>query len=91
LAAYLAPVLAEAHGRGYAVDGKYDPSVLTISPDKTVRLEVTEGQLAFEWRWLREKLRRSPTTWAEMPAKPIPHPMVDLVPGSVEPWERSSL
>ena len=86
LNAYLAAVHAEAIARGYAFDrGKLGP-VRAVSA-----MTVTDGQLAHEWEHLRRKLAaRSPDQhrrWREV-AMPDCHPLFELRPGPVEPWER---
>ena len=54
-------------------------------------LDVTEGQLVFEWHHLGAKLdRRSPqdaVRWRT--AVPTPHPLFAVVPGPVAGWERT--
>ncbi len=64
-------------------------------------IDVTAGQLALEWEHLSAKLElRSPEKAREnalaaqqqTPARPVPapHPMMRVVPGGAEPWERAS-
>ena len=86
LDAYLSVVVDEAASRGY----RYDRTKL--APVGTVPLiEVTEGQLAFEWQHLMAKLaRRSPDWHAAQQERPVPrcHPCLTVVPGPVAGWER---
>lgn len=83
---YLHAVVDEAEARGY----RYDRTKVLGPPDGALRLEVSDGQLAHEWDHLRAKLaRRSPEVLARWSALvlPDPHPMLDVVPGPVAPWE----
>lgn len=86
LDAYLSAVVDEAASRGY----RYDRTKL--APPRAVPLiEVTEGQLAFEWQHLMAKLaRRSPDWHAAQQERPVPrcHPCLTVVPGPVAGWER---
>ena len=53
------------------------------------RIDVTEGQLAFEAAHLRAKLEvRDPARRATLPQLPGPHPLFRVVPGGVEDWEK---
>lgn len=84
--AYLAAVLTEAEGRGFAFDrSKISP------PSFEIELAATSGQLLFEWAHLLAKLKaRSPEVherWRGL-ASPLPHPLFRLRPGPVEPWEK---
>lgn len=57
-----------------------------------LRIEVTAGQLAYEWAHLRRKLAaRAPQVLAEHSgvAQPEPHPAFVVVPGPVAGWERT--
>ena len=86
LNAYLRVVLHEARSRGYTFDAT------KIGPGRShLTLTATRGQLAYEWRHLMSKLRsRSPELyerWRHL-ARPKPHPLFRLVPGSIESWER---
>jgi hypothetical protein len=85
IARYLQAVHAEASARGYAFDARKIGAA-----GQPVNLTVTTGQLDYEWAHLMAKLReRSPEsyrTWAGR--TPQPHPLFDVSPGPVEPWER---
>lgn len=83
---YLQGIHAEATVRGYAFDrSKIRPA------RKAVRLTVTEGQMAFEWAHLLNKLQtRHPVLhrqWRDT-ALPEPHPLFQVCAGGVEDWER---
>ena len=86
LDAYLSAVVDEAAARGY----RYDRTKL--APVGTVPvIEVTEGQLVFEWQHLMAKLaRRSPDWHTAQQERSVPrcHPCLTLVPGPVAGWER---
>jgi len=83
IAAYLREVLAEARRRGYHFDGGKVPMLPTPEP-----VRVTDGQLAWEWRHLQAKLQRRDPEWLQgLGAVPLPHPLFQVVPGPVEPWE----
>ena len=83
---YLALVCDEADARGY----RFDRSKLAPSPEP-VRLPASDGQLAYEWTHLRVKLQvRDPerlATWRAV-RQPEPHPLFDVSPGPIAPWER---
>jgi hypothetical protein len=86
VATYLAGILAEANRRGYRFDAS------KIDPRRTVRtMAETDGQLRYEWRHLREKLRlRSPAALeaARDVGEPRAHPLFAIVPGDVRDWEK---
>jgi len=83
---YLRAVAVEAETRGYSFDRQ------KIGPGRRgVTLRATSGPLALEWKHLLRKLRgRSPRLYARWrrDARPEPHPLFEIVPGRVEPWER---
>jgi hypothetical protein len=86
LANYLALVHDEAVRRGY----KFDASKIGA---RRFRGKITEtrGQLLYEWRHLKRKLkRRDVKRYRELlPVKmPAPHPLFRIVPGRVQDWER---
>jgi len=85
--AYLRTILDEALARGYAFDAR------KVAPLRTpVRIAATEGQLAYEWRHLKRKLRvRSPAAhrrWRGVLA-PAPNPLFRIRPGGIAAWERT--
>lgn len=83
--AYLHAVLEEAKHRGYHFDET------KLAPQASVRpLEVSAGQLRYEWRHLLSKLkRRDPARFQQlcMIRNPDPHPLMKVVPGDIEAWE----
>jgi hypothetical protein len=88
IAAYLALLAQEASRRGYVFD------VTKIStPRFEGKLVETRGQLLFEWRHLKRKLRaRSPQLYRECCglASPSPNPLFRIVQGPVRDWEKVS-
>jgi hypothetical protein len=83
---YLKAVHAEAQSRGYSFDRS------KIRPvRKHVAIEVTSGQIDYEWSHLMAKLeRRNPghhRKWKSTSA-PDRHPLFELRSGGIEPWER---
>jgi hypothetical protein len=87
IAVYLGDVADEAHERGY----NFDRSKLQAKTT-SLRLSVTDGQLAHEWQHLLAKLRdRDPARhdrYASI-AAPDPHPLFVVVPGPIAAWERA--
>lgn len=86
LSLYLHAVHAQAEARGYSFDaGKIKPA------GPAHALAVSSGQIAYEWAHLLAKLQqRNPALyqqWQGLQA-PQPHPLFQLRPGPIEPWER---
>jgi hypothetical protein len=87
IASYLHHVVDEAEVRGYNFDRSKLPPT---NPAPTI--EVSDGQLRFEWQHLLAKLRvRDPERLLRFAKirKPLPHPFFVVVPGSVAAWEKS--
>lgn len=85
LAAYLKAVHAEATRRGYDFNGS---KIGRRQARK--RIPETTGQLLYEWKHLKRKLRsRAPQVLAAFRGvkEPEPHPLFKLVPGGVQDWE----
>lgn len=83
---YLAGVHADALVRGY----RFDASKLGRSPTAQ-RIDVTTGQLDYEWDWLLQKLaRRNPPLYELHRLLPSPpaHPLFSIVVGPIADWER---
>ena len=87
--AYLHGIADEADARGF----RYDRSrIVGPAParDAVGPIEVTDGQVAYEWAFLRAKLAaRSPDVlgrWRDV-VVPEVHPSFVVVPGPVAPWE----
>jgi hypothetical protein len=85
IAAYLAGILADARRRGYA----FDASKVSKKRLRS-RMEATRGQLAYEWRHLKRKLRqRDPVRYRlQRSLGPAAHALFRIVAGKVEAWER---
>lgn len=86
IAMYLKAVYAEAEHRGY----DFDLSRIRKGRMRK-RIAETEGQLRYEWGHLLAKLqRRSPEHFKVLRhiAVPDPHPLFEIVPGDVRPWEK---
>lgn len=84
--AYLAVIHAEASERGYSFDrAKFGPV-----RDKS-GIEVTDGQLLYEWTHLMNKLSRRNLAlhrrWHNVRTPDI-HPLFEICGGPVEEWER---
>ena len=89
LGTYLRAILEEAATRGY----RFDAVKITTIADGA-RLAVTIGQMEIERRHLLSKLAaRDPERMQQLiaPRNLLPHPLFDVVPGDVEPWERAHL
>lgn len=87
IGAYLAAVAGEGRRRGYRFD-----EMKIRRADPVGVLEVTSGQMEFEWQHLLAKLRRRSPRVAEACspiAEPLPHPIFRVVPGSIAYWERA--
>lgn len=86
VAAFLSGIAEEAQRRGYAFD------VLKISRcDFRGQLEETSGQLLYEWKHLKKKLRaRAPEIYRKFRrvSTPEAHPLFRIVPGRIRPWEK---
>ena len=87
LATFLAAVHAEACARGYAFNGA------KIGRKKfRGRIQETRGQLLYEWKHLKRKLkRRDPARLKEVSAVKVPetHPLFKIGPGAVRDWEKT--
>ena len=84
---YLEAVRAEGLSRGYALDARRINQART-----SIRLTVTRGQLEHEWRHLWRKLAARDPAWLAKLGKvtrPRAHPLFRVIPGGVQPWERS--
>jgi hypothetical protein len=85
IAAYLRAVHAEAARRGYRFDRKKIGRGRSVS-----RIAATRGQLDYEWKRLRAKLRaRDPSRLAALKSikRPAPHPLFRVVAGGIADWE----
>lgn len=87
IARYLHAVCDEGHLRGYRLDrGK----IGAASPDAS-SIEVTEGQLRYEFSRLKRKLQTRDSAAFERLSvvdQPERHPSFIVVPGPIASWER---
>ncbi|GAB3919061.1 pyrimidine dimer DNA glycosylase /DNA-(apurinic or apyrimidinic site) lyase [Microlunatus endophyticus] len=84
--AYLTGLADEADHRGYHFDRT---RIITPGTAEPI-LQVTDGQVAYEWGHLIAKLeQRSPDVWIRWrEAAPEAHPIFEVVPGPIADWER---
>lgn len=86
IATFLEGLSAEACARGY----NFNASKISKKRMRG-RIAETQGQLLFEWKHLRAKLRvRAPRLARQFQGimEPDPHPLFRIVPGRVRPWEK---
>lgn len=84
---YLWYVYAEANVRGY----RFDIKKLDVPKHPVDTIPVTIGQLLYEWRHLLNKLKlRDPIRFHRLINLPLPepHPIMVVVSGEIEEWER---
>ena len=89
IAAYLRGLHAEATARGY----RFDASRIARARPLKRRLPETRGQLEFEWKHLRRKLRVRNPGWlarSRRGAVACAHPIFRLTAGGVREWERAA-
>lgn len=88
IGAYLTVIAEAAGSRGY----RFDVARITTFRGELIRpILVTSGQVEFEWQHLLRKLAaRSPDVHQRVAGgEPILHPLFEVVPGEIEPWERA--
>lgn len=86
IAFYLKTVYEESIQRKYHFDSSRIPSV-----DRHPMMNETEGQLLYEWKHLKHKLKiRHPDLYRHYQAveRPDPHPLFRISPGPVQDWEK---
>ena len=86
IATFLAGLAAEARRRGYHFD-----TAKIARRRLPGRIEETRGQLLYEWKHLRAKLRtRAPQIYRRFRGVTTPeaHPLFRIVPGGVRDWEK---
>ena len=85
IAEYLTAVHAESVERGF----QFDASRI-VCDGTTGKIEVTRGQIAFEWRHLIGKLEVRAPEWRQRQALSalLVHPLFRPLPGGVADWER---
>jgi hypothetical protein len=83
---YLSQVVKEADRRGY----KFDRTKI-VKPGECPGMDVTRGQLEYEWNHLLIKLKgRSVDAYERFKEVSLPeaHPLFRVVPGGIADWER---
>ncbi|MDV2583069.1 pyrimidine dimer DNA glycosylase/endonuclease V [Alkalibacillus haloalkaliphilus] len=85
---YLSGVHEEATLRGYRFD-----RTKIVAPEKVSEIPVTTGQIGYEWEHLLRKLEtRDPNRFDQIKKNNTndvkPHPMFNIIEGSIEHWER---
>ncbi len=88
LAFYLLEVWHEARRRGY----NFDQEKLGV-PGRDICLIISDGQLQFEIRWLKKKLKkRAPGELERLPGSGLirPHPIFRVISGEMAPWEKGA-
>jgi len=87
IASYLDVIAVEASRRGY----NFDESKIAAKRAR-IKIDVTRGQLIYEWKHLRTKLAsRSPEVlrkWRDV-RFPKAHPLFRVIEGDLEAWERT--
>lgn len=86
IAEYLRAVHAESVARGYRFDSR------KIARGRTTgRIDVTLGQVRFEWRHLIKRLDARAPEWCRSlfeEEPPQPHPLFRVTPGGIADWEK---
>lgn len=88
IADYLHEVAKEADRRGYAFDHRR----IGAKQASAQAIELTRGQLLFEWEHLMSKLRHRNPRWYESIGhlqRPRPHPSFAVISGAIEEWEKA--
>lgn len=82
---YLQIIFENSKKRGYNFDsGKFVPT------DPIIQIPVTQGQIDYEFNFLKVKLKsRAPSFLARMEEMgPLVNPIFSVIPGDIEPWEK---
>jgi hypothetical protein len=86
IGAYLVGVHSEARARGYSFDRSKITTARAHQP-----IPIAAGQLAYEWQHLLRKLSVRDAglheRWSSV-ASPECHPLFEMCPGGIAPWER---
>jgi hypothetical protein len=86
IVSFLVVIADEASNRGYRFDAARISRLRFAG-----QLEETSGQLLYEWRHLKAKLRLRAPAWGrrfQRIRKPEAHPIFSVVPGEVREWEK---
>jgi hypothetical protein len=85
---YMHSIADEADARGY----NYNRSLIgPCGVDSVSRMPVTEGQFAYEFKWLQQKLeKRNPNMFTANEKEGVVeiHPLFYIIDGDIEHWER---
>lgn len=84
---YLQGVHEESERRGYRFD-----STKLCHVSRREHINVTTGQIQYEWEHLQRKLSLRDPEWSLKwisITRPRPHPLFRIVPGEIESWERT--
>lgn len=87
IATFLKTIHSEAVKRGY----KFNAAKIGRAKFRR-KIKETRGQLLYEWRHLKKKLKRRDPKWLRAltsVAMPAPHPLFKIVPGKVRDWEKA--
>ena len=91
IGAYLALLQEEATLRAYEFDAR--KIIRPASAKASEKIQVSRGQLSFEWAHLMKKLAVRDRAWLlelEQVKRPFSHSLFRVVPGPVESWERDA-
>lgn len=87
IAAYLRGIYQESVRRGYHFD---EAKIGQVEYDG--QIPCTRGQLLYEWKHLREKLRQRDIRRYQAMLninEPDPHPLFHIIDGEIEDWEKN--
>jgi hypothetical protein len=87
IALFLEEINKEAEKRSYNFDKSKIPEIKNL-----MKLQVTSGQLEYEWNFLKTKLaKRDPNKLKELKSIdfPKPHPLFEIVEGGIADWEKA--
>lgn len=87
IAAFLDGIVKESERRGY----QFDRTKIARRRLRT-QIKETRGQVAYEWKHLRAKLRkRAPAVLRRFAGitRPEPHPLFRIISGPVREWKRT--
>lgn len=86
IATYMYEIFLESKRRGYSFDGSK-----IISKRTKQKIPVTNGQLAYEIKWLTQKLTSRDPKYLKSLNTKVPirtHPLFIVIEGEIEPWEK---
>lgn len=86
IGAFLTALADEADRRGY----RFDRTRIIHPSDSVTPIELTRGQLDYEWAHLLAKVSaRNPGHYEKIrDCEPLPHPLFTVVDGRIAAWER---